>query len=431
MRVPSDVCDSGARWGWVVEGKVDNSAMINDRRLSSAHRTWLQRETRALLSFARGAEVTRGFGWLGDTGSVLTDRPQPLWITARMTHVFALGSLIGEPDCTQLCDHGVRSMLEDFADSLHGGWFAEINAGRPCRTDKEAYSFAFVVLALSSATVAGRASARDALRQCLALVEQHFWCEAEGACCESYDRTWQQREEYRGANANMHMVEAFLAAADATAQPIWIDRALRICDLLINRHARAQGWRVVEHFDGTWTPLPDYNIETKDHPFRPYGATPGHALEWARLLLCLRAAIAHPPEWLLEAARGLFERAVGDGWKQPGGIVYTTDFSGVPVVDKRLHWVIAEGIAAAAVLHAGTGDDVYETWYGQFWDFAELHLMDRTYGSWHHELDARLMPVQGTWSGKPDIYHAFQATLVPRLPIAPSIAAALRDGLLQ
>ena len=36
-----------------------------------------------------------------------------------------------------------------------------------------------------------------------------------------------------------------------------------------------------------------------------------------------------------------------------------------------------------------------------------------------------------TWCGKPDVYHALQATLLPRLPIAPSIAGALRDGLLS
>ena len=35
-------------------------------------------------------------------------------------------------------------------------------------------------------------------------------------------------------------------------------------------------------------------------------------------------------------------------------------------------------------------------------------------------------PAAGTWAGKPDVYHAFQATLVPRLPVWPPFAAALR-----
>ena len=40
-------------------------------------------------------------------------------------------------------------------------------------------------------------------------------------------------------------------------------------------------------------------------------------------------------------------------------------------------------------------------------------------------------PSGTVWTGKPDIYHAFQATLVPRLPLTPTLAGALRDGLLD
>ena len=36
-----------------------------------------------------------------------------------------------------------------------------------------------------------------------------------------------------------------------------------------------------------------------------------------------------------------------------------------------------------------------------------------------------------TWPGKPDIYHAFQCVLIPRLPVAPALSSALRDGLLD
>jgi len=32
------------------------------------------------------------------------------------------------------------------------------------------------------------------------------------------------------------------------------------------------------------------------------------------------------------------------------------------------------------------------------------------------------------WDGKADIYHALQATLIPRLPITPSLAASLAAG---
>ncbi len=405
--------------------------MTRGWRALASHRAWLDAETRGLLAFARGARLDRGFGWLGDTGAPEPGRPQPLWITGRLTHVFALGVLLGQPGCAPLCDHGLQALLEDFADPVHGGWYAELQDGRPSRAGKEAYSFAFVVLALASALAAGRPGAGEGLAKVLGLVERHFWREAEGACCEAYDAAWIEAEAYRGANANMHMVEAFLAAADALDAPIWRERALRICDLVINRFARGEGWRVVEHFDETWTPLPDYNTEARDHPFRPYGITPGHGLEWARLLLNLRASLDTPPDWLLDGARGLFGRAVAEGWVEPGGFVYTTDLTGAPVVERRMHWVVAEAIAAAAVLHEATGEAEYEAWYRRAWDFADRHLLDRTDGSWRHELDVDLKPAAGTWSGKPDVYHALQVTLIPRLPLSGSLAGALRDGLLR
>lgn len=391
----------------------------------TSHRAWLDAEARRLLDFARGARLPRGFGWLGDDGAPIAGRPQPLWITARFTHVFALGDLMGVPGSAELCDHGLKSLLEDFADPEHGGWFAELQDGRPSRTDKEAYSFAFVVLALSSTAVAGRRGALDALRGALRLVSERFWIEDEGACCEAWDRDWTTREPYRGANANMHTVEAFLAAADATGETIWRDRALRICERLIGV-ARDHDWRVIEHFDDAWTPLPDYNTDAPDHPFRPFGVTPGHGLEWARLLIALHGGEASSPGWLIEAAKGLFARAVGDGWAEPGGFVYTTDMQGAPVIDRRFHWVTTEAIGAASALQDATGDPVYEAWYRRAWDFAAGHLIDRDQGSWRHELGADLKTVAGTWSGKPDVYHAFQATLIPRLPQHGGLAGALK-----
>ena len=93
-----------------------------------------------------------------------------------------------------------------------------------------------------------------------------------------------------------------------------------------------------------------------------------------------------------------------------------------------MHWVAAEATATAAVLHAVTGEESYATWYQTFWDHIDFALRDREGGSWWHELDSANRPSATVWSGKPDTYHALQATLVPRLPVAPSFATALAPG---
>ncbi len=86
---------------------------------------------------------------------------------------------------------------------------------------------------------------------------------------------------------------------------------------------------------------------------------------------------------------------------------------------------------AAAAMHAVTGQDSYAAWYRTWWEHIESVFVDQDLGSWHHELGPDNLPGPSTWGGKPDVYHAFQATLAPRLPLAPTFATALRAGLLR
>ncbi len=399
---------------------------------SPTHRAWLDAEGDRLLEFGRAARhPAGGFAWLDGRGRPRLDEPVQLWITARMTHVFALAALRGIPGSGSLADHGVAALRVPLHDEEYGGWFASATPdGRPVDADKACYAHSFVVLAAASATAAGRPGAAALLTDALDVLERRFWREDEGRCLELWDREWRSPEAYRGANSNMHVVECFLAAADVTGDRRWRDRALRIAEHLIDGAARSNRWRLPEHFDESWRILWDYNSDRPDHPFRPYGSTIGHWLEWSRLLLHLDAALSSPPSWLVQHARALFDTAVEVGWGTDGraGFVYTVDWEDQPVVRERMHWVLAEAIGAAAALSQRTGDERYEHWYRVWWDSAAGSFVDRAHGSWHHELAPDGAPSATVWSGKPDVYHAYQATLLPQLPLGPGLAVALREG---
>ena len=392
-----------------------------------------------LLDFGAGARLdSGGFGWLDPRGGVDGSHPVQTYITARMTYVYSLAHLRGRAGAAELADHGVAALTGLLADERFGGWYAADpgpDAGQDdsgSALDKRAYETAFVLLAAAAATAAGRPGAPELLARAIAVVEEHFWREDDGLAVEEWDRPWRELEAYRGANANMHLVEAFLATADVTGNDVWRQRALRIAESLIHGHARAHQWRLPEHYDPQWAVVLDYNRDEPAHPFRPYGATVGHWLEWARLLGHLHLGLTQPPAWLLADARSLFDAAIADGWAVDGtdgtagtdGFVYTVDFDGAPVVTARMHWVLAEGIGAAAVLGEITGDPLFATWLETFWRYAQDHLIDREQGSWHHELDEQNRPSAGTWSGKPDVYHAYQAVLLTEGPVATSLIAA-------
>lgn len=398
------------------------------------HRTWLAGQLAAQLRFgARFPHPDGGAAYLDEAGRPDLTRPVHTWITARMAHVYSLGSLAGLPGCAPLAEVAVAGLTGRLHDPTHGGWFASVGPADGQRDDrKAAYQHAFVVLGASSATVAGIPGADELLAEALATLDEHFWQERAGLHLDSTSRDWARPSTYRGVNANMHAVEALLAAADATGEPRWRARAARITMTVLG-WAREQDWRVPEHFDADWTPLPDHHRERPDDPFEPYGATVGHGLEWARLAVQVHAALgpAAPVE-LLAGARALFDRAVADGWAVDGadGFVYTTDWSGHPVVTQRMHWVVAEAIVAAAALAAATGWQRYERWYRRWWDYAEQHLVQPD-GSWCHELDPANRPAGTVWPGRPDLYHSVHAVLLPRLPLAPTAAVALAGGALR
>ena len=140
---------------------------------SAPHARWLEGETDRLLGFGRRSMVpSGGFARQTDAGEA-QDGPAELWITCRMTHVYALGELLGRPGCAGLVDHGITALREVFADREHGGWFAEVRGpGEPADATKAAYPHAFVVLAASSATVAGRPGAAELLADALAVQQR-------------------------------------------------------------------------------------------------------------------------------------------------------------------------------------------------------------------------------------------------------------------
>jgi sulfoquinovose isomerase len=411
---------------------------------------WRLAEASRLITFGRAAALADGgFGWLDAHGVVDVRRPCPLYVNARMTYVFALAHLGGVVGAESLAASGLQALATRYADGDNGGWFSSIDlSGRVNDFTKTNYAHAHTLLAAASAVAAGIPGADSVFAAASAAIEQHFWSDAEGCARESWNADFTEGEPYRGANSNMHSVEAYLAAGDVTGDPVWHARAASIATRLINGHARAHSWRIPEHYDESWQPLPDYNADHRNDQFRPYGTTPGHSFEWARLLLSLEAAQeaqaaevaqmaqaatpgwlheAATPGWLHEAATALFDTAVADAWSRDGhpGFIYTVDALGQPVVTARMHWVACEAVLAADALYRRTGEERFATAAERWWGEIDRYFLDADGGSWWPELAPDMTPAASTWSGKPDLYHAYQAVLLPSLPLSPTAATAL------
>jgi mannose/cellobiose epimerase-like protein (N-acyl-D-glucosamine 2-epimerase family) len=389
---------------------------------------WRRIESSRLITFGRGAALPGGgFGWLGDDGTVDEARPCPLYVNARMTYVFALAHLQGVAEADVLAASGLDALARHYADRANGGWFSEVTtSGQVTDFTKSNYAHAHVLLAAASAVAAGIAGAEAVLAAATAAIEEHFWSDAEGCALESWNADFTESEPYRGANSNMHSVEAYLVAGDVTGDPAWHARAASIATRLIGQ-ARANSWRIPEHYDERWRPLPEYNLDRPTDQFRPYGTTPGHSFEWARLLLTLEATQSDPPAWLAEAAVALFDAAAADAEGRDGhpGLIYTVAGGGRPVITARLHWVACEAVLAADALHRRTGEERFAAASARWWGEIDRYFLDRKGGGWWQELAPDMTPATSMWPGKPDLYHSYQALLLPSLPLSPTAATAL------
>ncbi len=404
---------------------------------SHTHRAWLLSHAHRLLDFFRPSLAEGGqFADLDDDGRPLQFRDasqavpgQRLVTVARAAHCYALGELLGVPGCAPIVVRALQLLWDEHRDPQAGGYVEVVGATGPADTTKSAYGHAFVLLAASSALMAGH-DAQPLYDDVLGVIDEHFWSEGVGAASHAFTATWDELEPYRGANANMHMCEALLAAADASGDGALAARASGIARLFIDGHARAHGWMLPEHYDLAWQPQLGFNRDR--HPLdllRPYGATIGHMLEWSRLVSAAWMATGKHDTWMPQAAVELFASAVRLGWDaEHGGLAFTVDWDGSPANPDHYWWPVAEGISASAFLLQLTAEAGYEEWYRKFWDFAGAYLIDHARGGWYPELDATNRRQATVWYGKPDLYHSLQSCLLPLLTPAPSVAGALRSA---
>ena len=222
-----------------------------------------------------------------------------------MVHCFAIASLMGRPGADRFIDHGMKFLWDGHRDAKHGGYFWGVGENGPSDPLKQAYGHAFVLLAASSAKIVGHPDADRLIADIGEVLRDRFWELKYGAV---------RRGVLRRLAADQHLSRPELQhASDRSADGrVRGDRRRDLArdgrERRVARHrqlAKANGWRVAEHFDENWQLDRDYS---NGDVFRPYGTTPGHSLEWTRLLLQLWELGGRRLAWLPDAAKALFAK---------------------------------------------------------------------------------------------------------------------------
>ena len=350
------------------------------------HRAWLRAEADRQFGFFRASlNPAGGFHTLGYDGKPLPGALQELHSTTRLVHSYALGRTLGVAGADEIVDQGMRYLWSHHRDRSHGGYVWGVSGEDVADGRKLAYGHVFVLLAGASAQEIGHPDAPRLIADVREVLDRHFWEDGPGLFCDEWNRDWTPFSSYRGMNANMHGVEALLAAYEATGEQVFLTRAGRILDMFTARMASAHGWRIPEHYSADWQVDPDYSGNPM---FRPAGTTPGHSFEFGRLLLHWWDLAGRPEGEAPANARRLIERALNDAWDPArGGFAYTLDFDGKVAIPARYWWPVTEAIGAVAMLLKLGPQPSDEDWYRRMWRFADARLIDHDHGGWFPELD--------------------------------------------
>ncbi|MDM7459292.1 MAG: AGE family epimerase/isomerase [Paracoccus sp. (in: a-proteobacteria)] len=389
------------------------------------HRAFLAADAcRTLDFFDASPRPGGGFRLLDARGAPRKTTLQELHTTTRLVHSYALAHLAGRPDGAGIIDQGMDYLWRRHRDRVHGGYLWALEGDRIADGTKLAYGQGFVLLAASSARLAGHPDADRLLADVAEVLDHHFWDDTVGLLRDEFTRDWQPFSNYRGMNGNMHGVEALLAAHEVTGEGLFLRRAGAILDFFLLRQAEAYGWRIPEHHDAQWQVDPDY---AGDPVFRPRGTTPGHSLEFARLGLQWWDLAGRPDHPMPRIARKLVDVALDGGWDgERGGLVYTLNLrNGAVDNPARYWWPVTEAVSAVAALIAIHPDPALEQWYRKIWQFAADCLVDPR-GGWVHALDKQNRPCEAQFVGKPDIYHSLQSDLIPLSGALSNVGRALR-----
>ena len=272
-----------------------------------------------------------------------------------------------------------------------------------------AYGHAFVMLAASYAARLDIDGAAQTLASIWDFMEEYFWEPEHHAYADERDESLSVLSSYRGQNANMHSVEALIAAYEASNETRYLNRAEQVAKQFCITLAEQADGQIWEHYTEDWQPDWSYNIDKPDDLFKPWGFQPGHQVEWAKLLLQLDALA--PQDWYLPTASKLFDIAMEKGWDPiHGGLVYGYGPDGKFADAHKYFWVQAEALAAAWRLWKRTNKPTYRENYHQLWQWSWDHLIDHKYGAWY-----RIVSREGQWiepwkspAGKVD-YHTMGA----------------------
>ena len=350
---------------------------------------------------------------IDDQGRVLPDARRHLVSSTRLCINFCRAWLRWQgPADLELARRLHAEWLEHRSPEGNWAWMIEADGHRD--EAPRCYGAAIDLLTAAWSQRAGLCGP-ELLQSCYAEMELNFNLPGEALFGDERDASGQLLP-YRGQNANMHSVEALLAAHAASGDQKYLDRASAIARrLVLDLAPQSEGW-ICEHYRQDWSADWDFHRDNPRDLYKPWGFQTGHLTEWSKLLVQLRRRRPDDPAyaWILPAATRLSLEACQAGWDtEHQGLVYGFDRQRRPCDEQKHFWVQAESFAALALLEQ-EGVSAAAPWADRLWHYSQQRwVIPGLGGPWFRVLERDHSATDHTLAvpgGKVD-YHSAGAIL--------------------
>lgn len=311
-------------------------------------------------------------------------------VTCRQVYVFSHAALLGWSPGAALAERGVRYLLDKAWQGPEQGWARRLSRdGAVIDGRADLYDIAFVMFAF--AWRHRQARDKDSLRwlhETLCFVQERMR-HGEGF--------WHMLppEGPRIQNPHMHLLEASLAAFDATQDQVFLDQAKEIVGLFKTRFF--DGATLGEYFTEDWKRIDGEKGRIVE---------PGHQFEWAWILTQYQRVSGEDCTAAAQALVDFSERHGVDPQSQATFNSVRDD--GAPIDPTSRTWPNTERLKAYLALFEATGRDPRAEAGGSTRLLLDRYLAVKPYGSWLDHFDAEGRPIVTT-APTSTLYHVFLA----------------------
>ena len=337
-------------------------------------RTWLTEHALPIWATLGFDPVQQRFRERLDFQGRPIDVPHRAMVQARQIYVFAHAARLGWFDGAALAEAAMGSLLRDFGDGANGIAFSVGCNGRIASQTRDAYTHAFILFAAAHLyRLNGDARLLALADRIAGFIDAAL---TDKAAQGLFDRT-PDPSAGKSQNPHMHLLEAYLALAEAAPDRDYLDRAAPLVELCQKRMVDPESGALSEIFAQDWS--------RHDHAAQNAVVEPGHQFEWAWLLREYHALSGRPQDVWVDRLYSVGRRgltAEGLIWDQLDGSL---------AVSKRAHrlWPHTEAIKAAAMRH-GRGDPSALNEARDFAAALSRHFLAGPFdGGWIDQIDAQ------------------------------------------